>query len=59
MFGQGEDGHLVERALKPGPAFSSILERCQELQEEAGSRQVEVVLARYEAAFGLLEAELG
>ncbi len=38
--------HLIARGLKPGPAFSSILDRCREIQYETGLTDPDAILAR-------------
>ena len=36
--------HLIARGLKPGKEFGPILDRCREIQDETGLRDVEAIL---------------
>ncbi len=46
--------HLIERGLKPGRHFRPILDRCREIQDETGLREVEAILELYAREFGPL-----
>lgn len=38
--------HLIALGLKPGPYFGAILERCREIQDDAGETDAEAILGR-------------
>ena len=38
--------HLIERGMRPGPAFAPILERCREVQDETGWTDPAKILER-------------